>query len=136
MHWLREYLEFVTLRLSLLKKCAGVVISRDEENLTFGKKFADLNRGLNAVHLWHHDTCYEEVELTVTGKFDARFTAVHSPRLKSIRIQNHGDCVRYCYIVIDNESVRFSPVAVSGRLGQLRLREGHGYTLTLRHFET
>ena|ERR1022692_4772768 len=83
------------------------------------------SRGLNAVHLRHHDTCHEEFELKVPGKFDARFTAVHSPRLKSIRIQDHGDCVRYCYIVIDNESVRLSPEAISGRLGKLRLRDCH-----------
>src|ERR1035438_1448978 len=44
MHWLGEYLEFVTPRQSILKQSAGVVISRDEQNLTFGTKFADLNR--------------------------------------------------------------------------------------------
>src|ERR1017187_9796378 len=127
MHRLGEYFEIVTLRLSLLKQSAGVVIPRDEENLTFGKKFADFNRGLNAVHLRHHDTCHEEFELKAPGKFYASFTAVHSPRLKSIRIQHHGDCVRYCYIVIDNECERVFPIAVGGWLGKVRLREGHGY---------
>src|ERR1035438_10416670 len=136
MHWLGEYLEFVTPRQSILKQSARVVITRDEEYLALGKKFADLNRGLNAVHLRHHDTCHEEVELTVTGKFDARFTAVRDRRLKAIHFQHHGNSVSHCYIVIYNESVRLSPVAVSGRRGKLRLRVCHGYTSTLEQFES
>ena len=68
MHRHSEYFEFVTPRQSILKQRAGkVAVSGDEENLTFGKKLPDLDRGLNAAHLRHHDTCHEEFELGWVG---------------------------------------------------------------------
>jgi hypothetical protein len=72
MHRLGEHFEFVTPRKCILKQSARVVVPGDEQDLTFGKELADLNRGLNAVHLRHHDTCHKEFELKAPSKFDAR----------------------------------------------------------------
>ena len=112
MHRLGQYIEFVTSTPSIVEQGAGVVVARDQKYLALGKELADLNRSLDAIHLRHHDTSHQEFKRKAPGKCDACFAAVYSTSFKPTGIQDQGECVCYCFIVIDDESVRRSLVAL------------------------
>jgi hypothetical protein len=67
-----EYLQFVAPRHSHLKKRARVVVPGDQEDFALGKKLTDFNRGFNAIHLRHYNSCHEVFELAVGVQIRSR----------------------------------------------------------------
>ena len=102
-----QYLEIVTLCMSLLQQIGGGCLAGKKQDLDGWQQGANADGGINAVQVGHDDIGDQHVGLEGGRKFKGFFAGIHGACLKAALVQDHGQGVGDDPFVIGDKDFGF-----------------------------
>jgi hypothetical protein len=124
-----EDVEMVTAGAGVFEKLGRGRLAGKEKNFAGWQKFADVDGGVDAVHVVHHHVADDQVRTVAARSFDGSRAAVNRCRRESILVEDNRKGIGDYALVVNYQNFGFLFVVVCHQSLFRKvpgLEEGHG----------